>query len=150
MQCRFDPPPFQYSHLVHPDLSSLPSEIPSYLRRPFEVQETSRILVLAINVRAALGDEQIPRSRDLRSSANVRNYQPRPGRTTRRPPSHPGVGMDGQLPSSCRRPAVGLVRVLCIRQPSCYLAHGLVGAMQPVRIRLQPCHDLVFEASPPR
>jgi len=62
MQCRFDPPPFQYSHLVHPDLSSLPSEIPSYLRRPFEVQETSRILVLAINVRTALGDEQ---SRDL-------------------------------------------------------------------------------------
>jgi len=58
MQCRFDPPPFQYSHLVHPDLSSVPRETPSYLRRPFEVQETSRILVLAINVRTEIGDAE--------------------------------------------------------------------------------------------
>ena len=62
MQCRCDPPPFQYSRLIHPDLASLPAEIPSYLRRPFEIQETPRILVLAMNVRTAFGAEQ---SRDL-------------------------------------------------------------------------------------
>ena len=62
MQCRCDPPPFQYSYLIHPDLSSIPTDIPSYLRRPFEIQETPRVLVLAMNVRAALATEE---SRDL-------------------------------------------------------------------------------------
>jgi len=71
VQFRINPPPFQYSHLVHPDSSSLPIETPSSFRRPFEVQETSRILVLAICVRTALGDEQ---SRDLAIFAPLRTF----------------------------------------------------------------------------
>ena len=62
LQCRCDPPPFEYARLIHPDLSSLPPDIPSYLRRPFEIQETPRIVVLAMNVHTAVGVEQ---SRDL-------------------------------------------------------------------------------------
>jgi len=62
MQCRCDPPPFQYSHLVHPDIPSMPIETPSYLRRPFEIQEGSRIVVIAFNATIVLNPEQ---SRDF-------------------------------------------------------------------------------------
>jgi len=58
MQCRCDPPPFQYSHLVQPDMSSFPIDPPCYMRRPFQIQETSRTLVLAINVRTDTGQHQ--------------------------------------------------------------------------------------------
>jgi hypothetical protein len=55
LQCQCNPPPFQYSHLVQPDISSFPIDPPCYLRRPFQVQETSRTLVLALNVRTGAG-----------------------------------------------------------------------------------------------
>ena len=58
MQCRCDPPPFQYSHLVQPDMSSFPIDPPCYMRRPFQIQENSRTLVLAINVRTDTGHHQ--------------------------------------------------------------------------------------------
>lgn len=58
MQCRCDPPPFQYSHLVQPDMSSFPIDPPCYMRRPFQVQENSRTLILAINVRTDTGHHQ--------------------------------------------------------------------------------------------
>lgn len=58
MQCRCDPPPFQYSHLVQPDMSSFPIDPPCYMRRPFHIQETSRTLVLALNVRTDTGQHR--------------------------------------------------------------------------------------------
>jgi hypothetical protein len=62
MQCRCNPPPFQYSHLVRPDISSIPIEPPCYFRRPFQIQETSRTIALSLNVRKEFGPEQ---TRDL-------------------------------------------------------------------------------------
>ena len=62
MQCRCNPPPFEYAHLVHPDMSSIPIDPPCYLRRPFRIQETSRIVVLMLTVRSEFDTEQI---RDL-------------------------------------------------------------------------------------
>ena len=50
MRCRCDPPPLQYSDLVQPKLDDLPIPIPSYLRRPFQINETSRILAFGIQV----------------------------------------------------------------------------------------------------
>ena len=54
LNCRCDPPPFQYSHLAHPDISSVPIDTPDFLRRPFEMQETSRTLAFALSVRPGL------------------------------------------------------------------------------------------------
>jgi len=58
MQCRCDPPPFQYSYLVQPDMSSLPIDPPCYMRRPFHIQETSRTFILALSVRTDTGQNQ--------------------------------------------------------------------------------------------
>ena len=59
MQFRCNPPPFQYSHLVQPDMSSFPIDPPCYLRRPFQIQETSRTLVLGLNVRTEYDTEDV-------------------------------------------------------------------------------------------
>src|SRR5260221_12629333 len=59
LQCRCDPPPSEYSHLVHPDMSSVPIDTsPNYLRRPFQIQETSRTLVLALKARTTSNPEE--------------------------------------------------------------------------------------------
>jgi hypothetical protein len=58
MQCRCDPPPFQYSHLVQPDMTSFPIDPPCYMRRPFHIQETSRTLILALSVRTDAGQHR--------------------------------------------------------------------------------------------
>ena len=50
MRCRCDPPPLQYSDLIHPKLDDLPIPTPSYLKRPFQINETSRILAFGIQV----------------------------------------------------------------------------------------------------
>ena len=62
LQCRCNPPPFQYAHLVHPDMSSIPIDPPCYFRRPFRIQETSRIVTLMLTLRSEYDTEE---SRDI-------------------------------------------------------------------------------------
>jgi len=50
MRCRCDPPPLQYSDLIQPDVDDLPIPTPSYLRRPFQINEASRILAFGVQV----------------------------------------------------------------------------------------------------
>lgn len=50
MRCRCDPPPLQYSDLIQPQLDDLPIPTPSYLKRPFQINETSRILAFGMQV----------------------------------------------------------------------------------------------------
>lgn len=50
MRCRCDPPPLQYSDLIQPNVDDLPIPTPSYLKRPFQINETSRILAFGVQV----------------------------------------------------------------------------------------------------
>ena len=50
MRCRCDPPPLQYSDLIQPKVDDLPVPTPSYLKRPFQINETSRILAFGMQV----------------------------------------------------------------------------------------------------
>ena len=50
MRCRCDPPPLRYSDLIQPKLDGLPIPTPSYLKRPFQINETSRILAFGMQV----------------------------------------------------------------------------------------------------